>query len=77
MKYRVFLLSPAYAGGRRTQMILSDRASGRSRSAAISCRVNSAIRVNTNNDMRVWIIFVREALGYRFFARVLGRIGPR
>jgi hypothetical protein len=26
MKHRVFLLSPAYAGGRRAQMILSDRA---------------------------------------------------
>ena len=53
------------------------RASVGSRSVGISYRVNSAIRVDTNNDMRVWIVFVREALGYRFFAGVLGRLGPR
>src|SRR5213594_2769069 len=53
------------------------RASVGPQSVAVSCRVNSAIRVNTNNDMRVWIIFMREALVYRFFAGVLGRHGPR
>src|SRR5213593_2747422 len=47
------------------------RASVGPQSVAVSCRVNSAIRVNTNNDMRVWIIFMREALVYRFFAGVL------